>query len=114
MTSPLRHRLPGRRPCVTHKVTWATETSEHAFYVTIGFDPADGRPREVFYADGQKTGTALQHSVQDACVLISLLLQHGASLDAIGHSLSTVPLWGEERPDSAVGAIVAAMREGEA
>ena len=46
-----------------------------------------------------------------------MLLQRGASLSEIGHSLATAPLWGgEDVPASPVGAIVAEMQaeEGEA
>ncbi len=117
MNAQPRHRLPSRRPSVTRKVEWQTETSAHAFYVTIGRDPHSGAIAEVFYGDGQKSGTQLRDSVSDACVLISMLLQRGARLAEIGHSLATAPLWGgEDVPASPVGAIVAEMQaeEGEA
>ena len=105
-----RHRLPDRRPSVTRKVEWQTETTTHAFYVTIGRDPHSGAISEVFYGDGQKSGAQLRDSVSDACVLISMLLQRGACLAEIGHSLATAPLWGgDEVPASPVGAIVAEM-----
>lgn len=102
-----RNRLPNRRPSVTRKITW----DQHRFYVTIGFDPKTGDTREVFYADGQRTGSQLQHAIQDACVLVSLLLQHGMSPDQIGKSLSTAPVMGEERPASVIGTIVTVIQE---
>lgn len=106
-----RRPLPARRPSVTRKVVLALPTGEHRFHVTIGFDPAGAAPREVFYADGQKTGAQLQHSIHDACVLISLLLQRGATLAEIDHSLGTVPVMGEDAPASPIGAIVAVMQQ---
>lgn len=106
-----RQRLPDRRPSVTRKVIWVTEASEHKFYVSMDFHPATGTCLGVAYADGQRTGTALQHSIVDACILISQLLQRGATPDEVGRSLGTVPVWGEDRPASVVGAIVAALRE---
>jgi len=107
-----RTRLPDRRPSLTRKVVWATEASEHRFFVTLGVDPVTGALLEVFYADGQRTGSQLQHTIQDACVLISLLLQHGVAPEAIGKSLSTAPVMGEPRPATVVGAIVEALQEG--
>ena len=35
------------------------------------------RPVEVFYAEGFRSGADLEFLTQDACVLVSLLLQHG-------------------------------------
>ena len=112
MTAAARHRLPSRRPSVTVTVVWQTEGAEFPFFVTMGFDPADNRLREVFYADGQKSGAQLQASIIDACILISRLLQYGDTPEAILRGMSTVPLWGgEEKPASVVGAVVAAVVE---
>ena len=81
-----RHRLPGRRLSETHKI----ETPEgHSVHLTIGYDPAEpDRPREIFYSAGFKSGSQLEFQVQDACVLISLLLQHGHRPEAIAKSLA--------------------------
>ncbi|WP_420013263.1 hypothetical protein [Tateyamaria sp.] len=62
-----------------------------------GFVPdpkEDGRPREVFYSAGFKSGSALKFQIQDACVLISLLLQHGHRPEDIAKSLARA-----EQPD---------------
>ena len=107
-----RDRLPDRRPSITRRAVWQTETSEHKFHVTIGIDPATGKVREVFYADGQRTGSGLQHAIQDACVLVSLLLQHGVDPEEIGKSLATAPVFGEDRPATVVGVIVEIVKEG--
>lgn len=107
-----RQRPSNRRPSITREVAWRTDTSEHVFHLTIGFDPLNGAPLEVFYADGQRVGSQLQHAIQDACVLISLLLQHGVAPSAIGHSLSTQPHGEDARPATVIGVIAATILEG--
>ena len=106
-----RNRPPDRRPTITRRVTWQTDTAEHRFNLSIGYDPATNLPIEVFYADGQKTGTSLRDTVQDACVLISLLLQYGATPADIGKSLSTAPVFGETKPATMLGVIAEAIQE---
>lgn len=106
---PDRERLPNRRPSANIRVTWQTEVAEHVFHVTVGYRLPDGAVSEVFYSDGMKSGTDLRNAAEDACVLVSLLLQRGANLDEIGHSLSVVTLFGETRPASVIGAIVDAL-----
>lgn len=87
-----RHVLPNRRLTETRKIR---TTDGHTIHLSIGFDPADPtRPREVFYAAGFRSGSQLEFQVQDACVLISLLLQHGHRPEDIVKSLAR-----EEQPD---------------
>lgn len=107
-----RIKLPDRRPSFTKRGVWLTETSEHKFHLTLGVHPETGAILEVFYADGQLTGSGLQHAIQDACVLVSLLLQQGVSPEDIGKSLSTAPVFGSERPATVVGVIVDLVKEG--
>lgn len=104
-----RARLPDRRPSANFAVTWATEAGAQHFTLTAGYDPATGQVAEVFYADGQKSGSALQHTIQDACVLISIALQHGIALAELAHSLGRAPLYGQTVPASPIGAIVDAL-----
>ncbi|WP_227272006.1 TSCPD domain-containing protein [Roseobacter weihaiensis] len=96
-----RHSLPGRRPSENRKIV----TPEgHTVHLTIGYDPRDqGRVREVFYSGGFRTGSQLEFQIQDACVLISLLLQHGHRPPEIAKSLARV-----EQPtgDVAYGSII--------
>ena len=101
----VRIRPPSRRPAVTHKLAWRTETAEHSFHITVGLDPETATPIEVFYADGQRHGSQLQHSIQDACVLISLLLQFGLNPSAIAKSLATTTVFSIEQPSSIIGVI---------
>lgn len=106
-----RHRLPQRRLAETRKII---TPDGHSIHLTIGFDPAEDarRPREVFYSEGFKSGSQLEFQVQDACVLISMLLQHGLTADQIARSLAR-----RETPDgswiyaSIIGLIVEELRE---
>ena len=90
-----RHDLPKRRLTETRRI----ETSDgHTIHLSVGYDPnEDGRPREVFYSAGFKSGSALEFQIQDACVLISILLQHGHRPDDIAKFLART-----ERPDGAI------------
>ena len=106
-----RTRIATRRPSVTRDVTWTTTHGSQSFSLTFGFHPETARLSEVFYSDGQRVGSQLQHEISDGCVLISLLLQHGATPDAIGHSLSRIPVLGQDAPASVIGAIVEARRQ---
>lgn len=105
-----RARLPNRRPSVNVEVVWQTDAGEAAFTLTAGFDPATGKLREVFYSDGLKSGTAMLHTIADACVLVSLALQHGAYLDQLAHSLGRLGR-GCNVPASPIGAVVDALVE---
>jgi hypothetical protein len=107
-----RKRPPDRRPSITRRLSWRTEFSEHHFHVTIGVDAATGQPVEVFYADGQRIGSQLQHAIQDACVLISLLLQYGVAPCEIAKTLSSTPVHGEPQPATVIGVIAEAIKEG--
>jgi hypothetical protein len=106
-----RHVLPNRRLTETRKI----RTSDgHTIHLSIGFDPNEPtRPREVFYSAGFRSGSQLEFQVQDACVLISLLLQHGHSPASIVKSLAR-----EEQPDgstayaSVIGLIAAELAGG--
>ena len=102
-----RTRLPDRRRNAIRDIAFGGQ----AFTVCVGYDDA-GRPLEVF-ADGQKTGSTMAAFIDDACIVISIALQHGIAPAALARSLSTVPVWENgvkgEGPASPVGAILAAL-----
>lgn len=77
----MRERLPDRRRTTTQKVKIGGRT----LYVNIGFYP-DGRPGEVFL-DMAKQGTAIRGWANDAALLVSLLLQHGATPGEIAYAI---------------------------
>lgn len=85
-----RHYLPKRRLAETITVH---PSDGNPVTLSIGYDPADpNRPREVFYSGGYKSGSQLEFHVSDACVLMSLLLQHGLQPEAIAHALARTEL----------------------
>ena len=68
------------------------------FLVTVGYTVEDPlRPVEVFYSEGFRSGADLEFLCQDACVLISILLQHGMAPMEIARSMST-----REEPDGGI------------
>lgn len=101
--------LPQRRPNMTRDLVHG----DFAFTLTIGFDLA-GRPREVF-ADGQRIGSNVAHVIADACVVISLALQHGCAPRDLPKSMGRVPDvmrgGGACLPASVLGAIAEAIAE---
>ena len=110
-----RANLPARRENATRNVAWGA----HAFTVTIGFDPTTGQPCEVF-TDTAKGGD-MQAALSDACIILSIAMQHGVTPAALGKSLGHVPGWAWDdateamvetlQPASPLGAVVAAVRE---
>ena len=92
-----RTRLPDRRAAETVKL----EHGGQRFTVTVGFYP-DGRPGEVF-THGMRTGSALDALLADACVLVSLLVQHGVEPGELASSMGRL---GGSEPASVVGAVI--------
>lgn len=90
-----RNNLPKRRVTETRRI----ETPEgHTIHLSDGFDSKENvRPRDVLYSAGLKSGSALGFQIQNPCVLISILLQHGHRPDDIAKSLARA-----ERPDGKV------------
>lgn len=103
--------LPARRQNVTRSVTF----NGRAFTVCIGFDDA-GHPREVF-ADGEREGSGMQAFLDDACIVISIALQHRIPAEDLMRSLGTVPAFvnGEEVEQAAspIGEILHAVQQSE-
>ena len=93
-----RNRLPDRRPNETVELLF----NGTPYAVTIGFYPDDGRVGEVF-THGAKVGSAMDAILDDACVLISLLLQHGVEPSALASSMGRLGDGGA--PASVIGAL---------
>ena len=92
-----------------------------AVTATIGFDPADDQPRELFLTGG-KEGSTLDALLADAAVVISVALQHGVSAKALAKSVGRLPegpvtpadLDGAQParlPASPIGAVLDLIRE---
>jgi hypothetical protein len=92
-----RLRLPNRRQAETTVI----EHGGMRFEVTVGFYP-DGRPGEVF-THGAKAGSTMDGLLDDACVLVSRLLQHGVAAADLAGSVGRL---GNAEPASVIGAVV--------
>jgi hypothetical protein len=103
-----RETLPCRRPNFTRAVEWAG----HPITVTVGLR-VDGSPAEVF-ADSARGGD-MAATLADACVLISIALQHGIAPADLAKSLGRVPQLhppggpAGDAPASPIGAIVGVL-----
>jgi len=106
----MRTRLPDRRPSMTIPAMW----NGQRFTVTVGFHPDTGEPLEVFA--GEAKG-AMHAQIADACVALSIAMQHGATPAELRRSMGRVPDWvlrdGDmvqaDTPASPVGAILDAI-----
>ena len=94
----IRQRLPDRRPCVTMELVH----DSRSYSVTIGFDRSTGRLGEVF-THGAKNGSTMDGILNDACVALSLLLQHGVEPAALAASMGR--LGNGNEPASIIGAL---------
>lgn len=106
-----RTQLPARRQNRTHEIT----AYGGRWRVCVGYDGA-GRAREVFM-DGERVGSEVAHLLSDACVAISVALQHGVPAAEMGASCGTVPVFGEggaTAPASALGAVLAVLAQDDA
>jgi hypothetical protein len=97
-----RRRLPHRRGAVALDI----EHAGHRYRMHVGYFP-DGAVGEVFL-DAAKQNSALDAFAADAAILLSLLLQHGATLGEIGHALRRAP---DGTAASLVGAVVDRLAE---
>jgi hypothetical protein len=70
--------------------------------VTIGFDLSTGKIGEVF-THGAKIGSAMDGILDDACITLSLLLQHGVEPAALAASMGR--LGNGKTPASIIGAL---------
>ena len=93
-----RRRLPHRRPSNIIELVH----DSHAYAVSIGFDPRDGWVGEVF-THGAKVGSTMDGILDDACIALSLLLQHGVGPAALASSMGR--LGDGTSPVSVIGAL---------
>lgn len=76
------------------------------FFLTIGLDPTTLKPCEVFYAEGFRSGSDLEFLVIDACIVISVALQHGIEPSAMAKSLSRREAPDGELVDASILALI--------
>lgn len=92
-----RKHLPTRRPNQTVDLDFGGQR----YAATVGFD-RDGALAEVFMK-GAKTGSQMDALLDDAAILISLLLQHGVQPSAFAKSMGRVR---KGEPTSVIGMLV--------
>lgn len=89
----MREVLPQRRYCESFDLAFPAYTSK-LYTVTLGCHP-DGRLAEVFISSHRKVGSDSDLAARDTAILISMGLQHGATLegltDAITHDAAGRP-----------------------
>ena len=98
----LRRRLPQRRGAIAVEI----EHAGHHFRMQIGASRTAALG-EVFL-DAAKQNSGLDAFAADAAILVSLLLQHGATPAEIGHALRRAP---DGTAASLVGAVVDRLAE---
>jgi hypothetical protein len=92
-----RRILPQRRSAETFQLRfWNQPVS-----VTVGYYE-DGAPGEIF-VDAGKSGQDVQSTARDAAIVLSLALQHGATVATIQHAVTRS---GNGEAASIVGAII--------
>ncbi len=97
-----RARLPNRR----RQETIDLEFDAHLYAVSVGFDDA-GQVREVFVT-GQREGSMLDATLDDAAIIISHHLQRGGTAEQLRRSMSRLGggLGAATSPASPIGAVV--------
>lgn len=104
-----RRRLPDRRLAVTHLVERA---KGGPIQIGIGYDH-QGAAREVFL-NGLKIGSDIEALLQDSCVLISLVLQHGMPAADLADRLGRQGIDESAQYASLVGLVAETVRRAEA
>jgi hypothetical protein len=102
MTARERERLPNHRAAVAFEFVH----DGHRYRAHVGRFPSGGVAE--LFLDGARPNSALDALAADSAILISLLLQHGASPDQIAHALRCGP---DGQPASLIGAAVDLLRK---
>src|SRR5262249_30585540 len=101
-----RTRLPNRR----NAIAFGFQHRDQCYRAQISHFPNGIGIAELFL-DAAKPDSTLDAFAADAAILISLLLQHGASVTDIGHALRRYP---NGEPASLIGAVVDKLKQVEA
>ncbi len=96
--SSARARLPNRRPNETVQLMF----NDTAYAVTVGYYANTGCIGEVF-THGAKVGSNMDAILDDACVALSMLLQHGTEPGSLASSMGRHG--GGQAPASIIGAL---------
>jgi hypothetical protein len=98
-----RARLPARRPALVFNVPHPDPASRVNYDVSVGFD--EGQPREVFIGCNKLT-TAMHTAGLEIATLVSIALQHGATLTELA---AAMPRDDRNQPQGAAGAVLDAV-----
>ena len=79
-----RKHLPNRRPSFNRLIEWRGKD----YLLGMGLDPATLMVREIFL-DGDKTGSDVEAILDDACILLSRLLQSGSDASDLVQRVSS-------------------------
>lgn len=95
-TEPSRRKLPNRRYTLRKRADWHDACGNVVgFYVDVGFDPSTGAALEIFLRGRKgKNGTLLSFIGDDIGEMLSLLLQHGYTLDRLAERFKPASLAG--------------------
>jgi hypothetical protein len=96
----MRSVLPQRRHSETFEIEYGGLNRSHT--VTVGYYDDHKTVGEIFITGG-KSGEAVEAIARDGAVLLSLALQHGATLETIAHAITRD---GQGQPQTIVGAVV--------
>ena len=115
---PARRRPPDRRRSETRRIRWASPLLANApcttVHVTVSHDADTGRPFEIFYAAGYRSGSETETLVSDMCIVLSHMLQRDGMPDPSDLLRSVArerdPVTGEERYASLVGVLLEELR----
>ena len=99
-----RERLPDRRPNQTMDLVY----DGTLYAVTVGFQPDTGEPREIF-THGARVGSNMDAILDDACILLSILLQHRVEPAALARSMGRLGRGGQAA--SVIGALAGMLAE---
>jgi len=94
-----RTKLPDRRRLLGFVIEWP-QGSKRTWSIQVGFDAACF-VREIF-GDGPKSGTDMHAVLDDGCILASIALQFGATIQDLAHAVSREA----SRPDAPAASIV--------
>ena len=103
--------IPSRRETVNMHVMYRRANGHNEWY-EVSFGLHEGRVMECF-ANGAKAGSDMQAILTDACIAISVLLQHGAKASDLARMFGENRAEGEASgpPASPLGAIARAAAE---
>jgi len=104
-----RNVLPQRRYAESFDLAFPVY-SDKLYTVTLGCHP-DGRLAEVFISSHRKIGADADLAARDTAILISLALQHGATVEGLAHAMTHNA---QAQPEGLAGRVLAELMDWQA